>query len=178
LVGFYENIPKSWEITTLGNVGKWISGATPKKARKDYYRNGTILWLKTGDLHDEYITKIPDSITELALKETSVKLIPADTVVIAMYGATIGKCGITTFETTSNQACCACLSSPQIDRGFLFHYLLSYRKQFIDVAFGGTQPNISKEKIIATVFRLPPYKEQLRIVESIIEIQYNIHQLA
>ena len=133
----------------------------------DYYKSGNIPWLKTGDLRDGYITKIPEFITALALQETSVKLIPPNTVVIAMYGATIGKLGITTFESTSNQACCACLNAQQVDRQFLFYYLLSYRKQFIDLAFGGAQPNISKEKIVTTPFLLPPQNEQTRIVNKL-----------
>ncbi|MQW23285.1 restriction endonuclease subunit S [Lactococcus sp. dk322] len=173
---YYGKLPKTWSLTTLGNIGTWISGATPKKARKDYYQNGSIPWLKTGDLNDGYIHEIPDFITELALVETSVKIIPRNTVVIAMYGATIGKLGITTFETTSNQACCACLNVSEVDKNFLFYYLLSYRKQFIDSAFGGAQPNISKEKIVITPFVLPPVREQLRIIGSLTKFESIIHQ--
>ena len=107
----YENVPfevpNSWVWTTLGEIGNWQSGSTPSRLRKDYY-GGNIPWLKTGDLNDGYISDIPEYITETALKETSVKLNPKDSVLIAMYGATIGKVGILSFPATTNQACCAC----------------------------------------------------------------------
>ena len=102
----YE-LPEGWVWTTLGEIGNWQSGATPSRLRKDYY-GGNIPWLKTGDLNDGYISDIPEYITETALKETSVKLNPKDSVLIAMYGATIGKVGILSFPATTNQACCAC----------------------------------------------------------------------
>lgn len=75
---------------------------------------------KTGDLNDGYITHIPEYITEKALNETSVKLNPTGSVLIAMYGATIGKIGILTFPATTNQACCACEVFNGIDREFIF----------------------------------------------------------
>ena len=141
--------PQNWSWTTLGKIGKWQSGSTPNRLNKDYY-NGNIPWLKTGDLNDGYITHIPESITEKALNETSVKLNPTGSVLIAMYGATIGKIGILTFPATTNQACCACEVFNGIDKEFLFLFLLSHREEFIKMGGGGAQPNISKEKILNT----------------------------
>ncbi|WP_290017500.1 restriction endonuclease subunit S, partial [uncultured Alistipes sp.] len=92
----------------MGEIGKWQSGATPSRLCKEYY-GGNIPWLKTGDLNDGYIYDISESITDKALSETSVKLNPTGSVLIAMYGATIGKIGILTFPATTNQACCACV---------------------------------------------------------------------
>ena len=106
--GHYQKLPDGWCLTILGSIGTWQSGATPSRLRKDYY-GGNIPWLKTGDLNDGIITNIPEFITEKALKETSVKLNPTDSILIAMYGATIGKIGILSFPATTNQACCACL---------------------------------------------------------------------
>ena len=103
-------VPDGWCWATLGSIGKWQSGATPSRMRKDYY-GGDIPWLKTGDLNDWYITDIPEYITQQALNETSVKLNPAGSILIAMYGATIGKIGILTMPATTNQACCACISN-------------------------------------------------------------------
>ena len=160
------DIPKNWCWTTLGEIGKWQSGSTPSRLNKDYY-NGNIPWLKTGDLNDGYITHIPEYITEKALNETSVKLNPAGSVLIAMYGATIGKIGILTFPATTNQACCACEVFNVIEKEFLFFFLLSHREEFIKMGGGGAQPNISKEKIINTFIPLPPLAEQKRIVEAI-----------
>jgi type I restriction enzyme S subunit len=106
----YENVPfevpENWEWQKLGDIGTWQSGATPSRLNKDYY-GGDIPWLKTGDLNDGFIYEIPETITQKALEETSVKLNPAGSVLIAMYGATIGKVGILTFPATTNQACCA-----------------------------------------------------------------------
>ena len=165
----YENVPfevpSSWVWTTLGEIGNWQSGATPSRLRKDYY-GGNIPWLKTGDLNDGYISDIPEYITETALKETSVKLNPKDSVLIAMYGATIGKVGILSFPATTNQACCAC-TDYLVKKMYLFYFLLANRKKFIAMGGGGAQPNISKEKIVSTLIPLPPKQEQSRIVEGI-----------
>ena len=165
----YENVPfevpSSWVWTTLGEIGNWQSGATPSRLRKDYY-GGNIPWLKTGDLNDGYISDIPEYITETALKETSVKLNPKDSVLIAMYGATIGKVGILSFPATTNQACCAC-TDYLVKKMYLFYFLLANREKFIAMGGGGAQPNISKEKIVSTLIPLPPKQEQSRIVEGI-----------
>ena len=132
---------------------------------KDYY-GGNIPWLKTGDLNDGTITYIPEYITQRALEETSVRLNPKGSVLIAMYGATIGKIGILSFPATTNQACCACYEY-SINQMFLFYFLLANRENFIAMGGGGAQPNISKEKIISTSMPLPPLKEQERIVAEI-----------
>ena len=159
-------IPENWYWTTLGEVGKWQSGATPSRLCKEYY-GGDIPWLKTGDLNDWYITDIPEYITQKALKETSVKLNPAGSVLIAMYGATIGKVGILTFPATTNQACCACVEYEATDQQYLFYFLLSHKENFIRQGGGGAQPNISKEKIVETLLPLPPFNEQKRIVNEV-----------
>ena len=160
----YE-LPKGWVWTTLGEIGSWQSGATPSRMNKDYY-GGNIPWLKTGDLNDGTIIYIPEYITQRALEETSVRLNPKGSVLIAMYGATIGKIGILSFPATTNQACCACYEY-SINQMFLFYFLLANRENFIAMGGGGAQPNISKEKIISTNMPLPPLKEQERIVAEI-----------
>jgi len=159
-------IPESWEWTTLGNIGQWQSGATPSRLCKKYY-GGTIPWLKTGDLNDGYIYDIPEYITEKALAETSVKLNPVGSILIAMYGATIGKVGMLTFPATTNQACCACVDYSGIEQKYLFYFLVSHKEEFIMQGGGGAQPNISKEKIVETLIPIPPRPEQVRIVNII-----------
>ncbi|MFX3653338.1 restriction endonuclease subunit S [Streptococcus suis] len=151
----------------LGNIGYWGSGATPSKSNLKYYEPQAVPWLLTGDLTDGYITHIPNKISELALEKTSVRLNPTGSVLIAMYGATIGKLGILTFPATTNQACCACNTLFHVEKLFLFYFLMSARKNFTARAEGGAQPNISKEKIINTLFPLPPLAEQKRIVTQI-----------
>lgn len=159
-------IPKSWCWTTLGRIGKWQSGATPSRMKKEYY-GGDIPWLKTGDLNDGFIRNIPESITSLALQETSVKLNPSGSVLLAMYGATIGKLGILTTPATTNQACCACVSYNGVEQMYLFYFLLSHRSEFVNQGGGGAQPNISKDKIIETLIPIPPLNEQRRIVQAV-----------
>ena len=158
-------IPESWEWVRLGSIGDWGSGATPSRSNPEYY-GGDIPWLKTGDLNDGYIECIPENISRLALEKTSVRLNPTGSVLIAMYGATIGKVGILTFPATTNQACCACLPI-EIYNEYLFYFLMSQKVSFVKRGEGGAQPNISKEKIIATLMPLPPLAEQYRIVAKI-----------
>ena len=166
----YENVPfevpEGWVWTTLGEVGTWQSGGTPSRSNKTYY-GGNIPWLKTGDLNDGLISDIPESITEEAVANSSAKINPTGSVLIAMYGATIGKLGILTFPATTNQACCACIEFNAIIQLYLFYFLLSQRNEFIAKGGGGAQPNISKEIIVNTFIPLPPLSEQQRIVMKI-----------
>ena len=159
-------LPEGWAWCYLSDVGKWQSGTTPSRGVSAYY-GGAIPWLKTGDLNDGYITRIPEFITEKALEETSVKLNPTGSVLIAMYGATIGKVGILTFPATTNQACCACSEFNGVYNKYLFYFLISHKDDFIRKAGGGAQPNISKEIIVTTPIPIPPAKEQERIIHAI-----------
>ena len=159
-------VPEGWCWYHLNDIGKWQSGATPSRGVKAFF-GGSIPWLKTGDLNDDYVNDIPERITDKALKETSVKLNPEGSVLIAMYGATIGKVGILTFPATTNQACCACSELCGVDNRFLFYFLISHREEFIRQAGGGAQPNISKEIIVNTPIPVPPIEEQKRIVREI-----------
>lgn len=119
-------------------------------------------------MNNGYITDIPEYITEKALNETAVKMIAPGTMLIAMYGATIGKVGIpTTCKATANQACCACCNPYGILPEYLFYYLQSQKENFINMAEGGVQPNISKEKIVAALIPVPPYEQPTRIINII-----------
>ena len=161
-------IPKGWEWCRMGNIGEWGAGATPAKGNPDYY-NGNILWLRTGELNNDIVYDTEIKITKKALKECSLRLNKVGDVMIAMYGATIGKVAIVGKEMTTNQACCACLDY-KIDKMYIFYLLLSNRINFISMGGGGAQPNISKEKIVNTTFPLPPLAEQKRIVSKIEEL--------
>ena len=166
-ISHYENLPQGWIECTLENVGSWSSGATPSRSNKAYYTNGTVNWLKTGDLNDGYIDYVSEKITDLALKECSVRLNPKDSVLIAMYGATIGKIGILNIPATTNQACCACITYSGICNKFIFYLLMAKKQDLQMIAEGGAQPNISKEKIIGLPIMLPPLQEQVRIVQKL-----------
>ena len=163
------DIPETWIWIRVGDVGSWGSGATPPRTNPAYY-GGSIPWLKTGDLNDGFIKEVPEFITELALEKTSVRLNPVGSVLMAMYGATIGKLGILEIPVTTNQTCCACIPYAGMYNKYLFYYLMSMRQTYIGMAEGGAQPNISKEKIVNSILPLPPLEEQHRIVAKLEEI--------
>ena len=169
------DIPPTWNWCRLGTIGDWAAGATPNRKNSEYFI-GNIPWLKTGDLNDNYITYIPEHISEKALQHSSLRLNPTGSVLIAMYGATIGRLGILTFPATTNQACCACLPFDGIDNKYLFYYLMSQKSNFIYRGVGGAQSNISKEKIISTLFPLPPKEEQHMILSQIEKLMKLIQQ--
>ena len=160
------DIPENWCWCRLGEIGDWKAGSTPSRSNPELY-NGNIPWLKTGDLTDGDINEIPECISKKALESCSMRLNPIGSVLIAMYGATIGKLGILKIEATTNQACCACVPYNGIYNKYLFYYLMSQKKDFTEKAEGGAQPNISREKLVVHLLPLPPYEEQKRIVAAI-----------
>jgi type I restriction enzyme, S subunit len=162
-------LPTGWEYVRLNDIGEWGSGSTPNRSRTEYY-GGNIPWFKSGELVGDYISNAEEFITELALKETSLRYNNIGDVLIAMYGATIGKTSILSVSATTNQAVCACTPFQGILNIFLLTLLKAYKTRFIEMGAGGAQPNISKEKIIVTVIALPPLSEQHRIVAKVDEL--------
>lgn len=156
-------LPENWCWTKLESIAKWGSGGTPSRKNPEYYI-GNIPWIKTGELDNGYIYDTEEHISEKALANSSAKLFPVNTVVIAMYGATIGKVGIMAIEATTNQACACAVCSPSIDYKYLFYYAISQRDAFIGKGKGGAQPNISQDIIKQHEIPLPPLAEQRRIV--------------
>lgn len=171
------DIPENWKWVRVGDVGSWAAGSTPSRTNLEFY-NGTIPWLKTGDLNDGYIDDVSEYITELAVEKTTVRVNPVGSVLMAMYGATIGKLGILSKAMTTNQACCACIPYDGIYNKYLFYFLMAQRRSYIKMADGGAQPNISKKKIINSIMPLPPLKEQYRIVTKIRKILQLVDQYA
>ena len=171
---YQYNLPDNWEWTTLGNIGKWQSGGTPDRKNKSYY-NGEIPWLRIADLQDDYITEATEFITQEGLNNSSTKFNPIGSVALAMYGS-IGKVGILTFPSTTNQAICVC-SNYIIAQKYLFYYLISQRDNFFMQAGGGVQANISKQIIVKHPIPIPPYAEQKRIVAKIEELFVTIDKI-
>ena len=159
------SLPCGWEWCRMGSIGEWGAGATPAKSNIEYY-NGNILWLRTGELNNDVVYDTEIKITERAFKECSLRLNKVGDVMIAMYGATIGKVAIVGKEMTTNQACCAC-TPIGIFNWYLFYFLMGSQLDFIKKGEGGAQPNISREKLIAHLMPVPPIEEQHRIVSQI-----------
>ncbi len=163
-------IPQSWMWTRLGEIGDWGSGSTPPRGSHDLY-DGGITWLKSGELNDNLaLASSSETVTELALKTGSFRRNQPGDVLFAMYGATIGKVAILAEPAVTNQAVCGCTPFEGISNRYLFNYLVSQRAAFREASEGGAQPNLSKVKIVAFPFPLPPLAEQKRIVVKVDEL--------
>ena len=152
-----------WALVRLGDVITWSSGGTPSRKHPEYY-SGDIPWVKTGELNNTYIYDTSEKITKEAIAQSSAKVLPVNTVLLAMYGATIGKVGILGVEAATNQACACGICSEWVDYRFLFYYLQSQKSSFICSGKGGAQPNISQTIIKQYEFPLPSLPEQQEIV--------------
>lgn len=174
---FASDIPSSWIPTRLGEIGDWGAGATPSRSRSDFY-GGDINWFKSGELNNGIIDyNSEETINELAIKNFSLRLNKVGDVLIAMYGATIGKTGILAVEGTTNQAICACTPYSCISNVYLHLLLKSLKDTFINQGEGGAQPNISRVKIRNQIFALPPLEEQKAIVATVNQLFAEVEQL-
>ena len=148
----------------LGDIFEIGSGGTPSKSHPEYYGGG-IPWVKTGDLKSEYLYKVEDFITEEGLKNSSAKLYEPDTVLIAMYGATIGATSILKMNACTNQACAAFKKNDKVIPEYLYYFLKSQKVKFVKDGVGGAQPNISAGYLKKVEMELPSLDEQRAIVE-------------
>ena len=166
-------IPNSWTWARMGQVGDWGAGSTPLRGNQDYY-GGNILWLKTGELNNDIVYDTEEKITQRAFQDCSLRMNKIGDVLIAMYGATIGKLAIVGKELTTNQACCGC-TPYVVYNWFLFYFLMASRDSFIKKGEGGAQPNISRVKLVEHLIPLPPLNEQKRIVKRIETLFEQLH---
>lgn len=150
-------------MARLGDLYKITSGGTPSRKHLEYYQNGTIPWVKTGDLKEKYLWTTDEKITEIGLKNSSARIYPQDTVLIAMYGATIGASSILKIEAATNQACAAFVKRDDIIPEYLYAFLESQQSRFIKDAVGGAQPNISAGYLKKIEIPIPPLEKQRRI---------------
>ncbi len=165
---FFE-LPGTWAWVRLNSIGDWGAGATPSRTNSNYY-GGKIPWFKSGELTSDHITESEETVTEAALRECSLRLNQPGDVLIAMYGATIGKTAILDVVGTTNQAVCACTPFSGMSNSYLLLLMKALKPYFISQGAGGAQPNISREKVIHTVIGLPPLAEQSRIVTRVEEL--------
>ena len=153
----------------MPEVVTWGSGGTPKATEKNYYENGTIPWLIIGDLNDSVVNSSANKITELGLKNSSAKMIPVGTLLVAMYGS-IGKLGITGIECCTNQAIAFAKELHGVTIKYMFYYMSMIKPKLISMGKGGTQKNISQSVLKSLDVVVPPIPEQERIVSKIEEL--------
>ena len=156
----------SIELLPLGEVCKTTSGGTPSRSKPHYFE-GTIPWVKSGELPGGMVIENSEYISDEAISNSSAKLLPAGTLLVALYGATVGKLGILSRPAATNQAVCAIFPSETIDTKFLFWYLLAKRPWLIGQAAGGAQPNISQGVVRSLLVPVMPLTAQHEIVADI-----------
>jgi type I restriction enzyme S subunit len=162
-----RDLPVGWASIELIDAGIWGSGGTPSRKNPRYYENGHIPWLVIGDLNDQPVEEFSTSITELGLIDSSAKLIPTGSLLVAMYGS-IGKLGITTFPCTTNQAIAFCIPDEElVALRYLFHALANAKPELIAKGQGGAQQNISQGILKEHLIPLAPLNEQHRIVAKL-----------
>jgi len=173
--GFFSNGPrdevsgllKTWKIKTLADVADWTSGGTPSSKDSTLY-GGNIPWIVIGDLNEGKVLETEKTITQKGLDSSSAKKLPAGTVMVAMYGASIGRTGIMGKEMTTNQAiACGVPKDEEILGKYLLYFLQSQKNEFIAAGKGGAQPNISQGVVKSWQIPLPLKDEQLQIISKI-----------
>lgn len=165
-VEWIGQVPEHWDVKKITHIFPNIgSGTTPNSSDPSFYE-GNINWLQTGDLTDGYIYKTSKTITHKALQAYStLKIYPKNSLVIAMYGATIGKVGLLQIETTTNQACCVLSAALNIEMKYIFYLFQGIKESLVAMSYGGGQPNISQEKIKSLKLPFPNSSEQEQIAD-------------
>jgi|LGOV01.1.fsa_nt_gb type I restriction enzyme S subunit len=155
---FIEEAKDEWEEVALGEVIETTSGGTPSRSKMEFYEDGTIEWIKSKELSGSFILSTEEKITAQALKSSSAKLLPKHSILIAMYGATVGEYAIISKEMTCNQAICALKPNEKYPYTFLFMFVKNYKEEIINMAVGSAQQNISQQLIktlpVPTCFEL------------------------
>ena len=164
---FIEEAKEDWEDVPLGDVIKTTSGGTPSRKHTEYYNNGTINWVKSKELQGTFISSTEELITENAISNSSAKMLPMKSVLIAMYGATVGEYGILSKPMTCNQAVCALIPNDNYPYTYLFVWAALMKEDFINLASGAAQQNISqdliKQQMVSSDINLIKlYDEQVR----------------
>ncbi|WP_070454098.1 restriction endonuclease subunit S [Neisseria sp. HMSC31F04] len=164
----FADLPSGWGAIKINQVAEIFTGATPLKSNANYYENGSIPWVTSGSLNNEFVDSADSFVTDLALKETNLKLLPKHTLLVAMYGEgkTRGKCSELLIEATTNQAIAGIVLNEKypISRKFLKFYMF---KNYADIrrqSSGGVQPNLNLSLVGNIIFPLPCLAEQTQIV--------------
>jgi type I restriction enzyme, S subunit len=164
-----NGLPKHWQLKKLGEVCHTTSGGTPSRQKSSYY-NGNIPWVKSGELDRGLILDTEEKISEEAIKNSSAKVFPKGTLLIALYGATIGKLAFLGVDAATNQAICGIFKNDNIDSNYLYHFLYYKKPNLVKQGIGGAQPNISQSILKNLDLPIPPLPEQQAIVSKIEEL--------
>jgi len=178
-VEWLGEVPEHWDVRKISQLFVGIgSGTTPKSDEIEYYEDGDIPWVVTGDLNDELLESCSNFITKKAMQaHTTLRLYPKGSVAVAMYGATIGKTSLLGLEATVNQACCVLPPSTKVNENFLLHFLISAKNHLISLATGGGQPNINQDIVRSLRIPLPEVKEQIEIFKHLSKILVELESL-
>ena len=152
-------------MAKLGDFYKITSGGTPSRSHEEYYENGSIPWVKTGDLKSKYLSKTEEKISELGLESSSARIYPQNTVLLAMYGATIGAASILKIKAATNQACAAFVPREDILPEYLYAFLESRKERFTKDAVGGAQPNLSAGYLKSVSFDCASLEKQKKVTK-------------
>lgn len=167
--------PKDWQIKKLGEICETTSGGTPSRGNKSYY-SGNIPWVKSGELNKGIIYDTEEKITEEAIKNSSAKIFPKGTLLIALYGATIGKLAFLGVDAATNQAVCGIYQNDSIDSKYIYNFLFHKKQDLVKQGIGGAQPNISQTILKKLEIPLPPLETQQAIVSKIEELFSELDQ--
>ncbi len=161
-----NGLPSNWATAKLGEICFTTSGGTPSRKVKKFF-DGNIPWVKSGELKHNIILDTEEKISDEALDNSSAKIFPKGTLLIALYGATVGKLAFLGIEAASNQAVCGIYQNEIIELNLLYYFLFLQRQKLVEKSFGGAQPNISQTMLKELNIPLPPLPEQHRIVSKI-----------
>lgn len=148
-------IPEGWDGKFIKDIANTYSGGTPQSSKREFYENGNIPWINSGELNNPIITNTCNYITTLGLDNSSAKLYPQNTILVAMYGATAGKVSLLTFEACSNQAICGVMPREENLMNYLYCFLSSLYNHFIKISTGSARDNISQDIVRNTLIPIP-----------------------
>lgn len=174
----HVNPANGWSRLPLARLGTWGSGGTPTASRKEFYNNGSIPWAVIGDLNNGIMTETSSKITQKALASSSAKLIPKNAVLIAMYGASIGKTAVTGIDCTTNQAIAHCIMDESVvSTEYFFLVAKSLKRHLVKVGKGAAQPNISQTVLKHLLIDVPQLNAQHIVVSKVNEFMALCDQL-
>lgn len=174
-------LPDGFEIQTVSEFCRETkSGSTPSRTNNEYWENGTISWVKSGEVHNNITLQTEEYITPLGLNESSTKLLPKDTVLMAMYGVTAGEIGYLAIEATTNQAICGMICNSKANAAYLYFSLIQSQTAISRLSNGGAQDNLSKNFIDNIKIVVPPseFIEKMKLATIVEQMTLNTKEIA